>query len=174
MTRITTHPSDLSFCKTPLLSKSWVLSGEPRPPSSSPCAPRDPRGTRGGCLRLRVLGPCSGPATAYSPISSNLDSTLTSCSRLCSSRHINLHCLMSFYPRALSFFPHFRHSDLLLSPMSVSVFFYRRFMGFPVFIDIGSPSMTGILLLYYGLFYGSSGGWVSLPAGAIGVRARKF
>ena len=45
-------------------------------------------------------------------------------------------------------------------------------MGFPVFIDIDSPSMTGILLLYYGLFYGSSGGWVSLPAGAIGVRAR--
>ena len=58
--------------------------------------------------------------------------------------------------------------------MSVSVFFYRRFMGFPVFIDIDSPSMTGILLLYYGLFYGSSGGWVSLPAGAIGARARGF
>ena len=31
---------------------------------------------------------------------------------------------MSFYPRALSFFPHFRHSGLLLSPMSVSVFFF--------------------------------------------------
>ena len=58
--------------------------------------------------------------------------------------------------------------------MSISVFFYRRFTGFPVFIDIDSPSMTGSLLLYYGLFYGSSGGWVSLPAGAIGVRARKF
>ena len=57
-------------------------------------------------------------------VSSNLDSTLTSCSRLCSSRHINLHCLISFYPRALSFFPHLRHSGLLLSPMSVSVFFF--------------------------------------------------
>ena len=53
-------------------------------------------------------------------------------------------------------------------------FFYRRFTGFPVFIDIDPPSMAGILLLYYGLFYGSSGGWVSLPAGAIGARARGF
>ena len=62
---------------------------------------------------------------------------------------------------------------LYFSPACGSVFFfYRRFMGFPVFIDIDSPSMTGILLLYYGLFYGSSGGWVSLPTGAIGVRAR--
>ena len=79
------------------------------------------------------VDPCSGPATACSPISSNLDSTLTSCSRLCSSRHINLHCFMSFYPRALSFFPHFRHSGLLLSPMSVSVFFLPTIYGFSSF-----------------------------------------
>ena len=155
---------------SPAPGASWVLSGEPRPPSSSPCAPRDPRGTRGGCLRLRVLGPCSGPATAYSPISSNLGSTLTSCSRLCSSRHINLHCPMSFYLRALSFLTFVTRAFSFLRCRFL-YFFYRRFMGFPVFIDIDSPSMTGILLLYYGLFYGSSGGWVSLPAGAIGVHA---
>ena len=57
----------------------------------------------GGCLRLRVLDPCSGPATACSPISSNLDSILTFCSRLALVTAHNLHCPMSFYPRALSF-----------------------------------------------------------------------
>ena len=88
-----------------------------------------------------------------SPISSNLDSTLTSCSRLCSSRHINLHCLMSFYPRALSFFPHFRHSGLLLSPMSVSVFFLPTIYGFSsfyrhrlTFYDWYPPSLLWLIL----------------------------
>ena len=95
----------------------------------------------------------SGPATAYSPISSNLDSTLTSCSRLCSSRHINLHCFMSFYPRALSFFPHFRHSGFLLSPMSVSVFFLPTIYGFSsfyrhrlTFYDWYPPSLLWLIL----------------------------
>jgi len=60
---------------------------------------------------------------------------------------------MSFYPRALSFFPHFRHSGLLLSPMSVSVFFLPTIYGFSsfyrhrlTFYDWYPPSLLWLIL----------------------------
>ena len=58
----------------------------PAQEETSEGVPRDPRWTRGGCLRLRVLDPCSVTATACPPISSSSDNPVTSGSHLRTSK----------------------------------------------------------------------------------------